>query len=49
MQLNDSNKVPLDYIFLNILSTIYKISLNDNNIKNRHLTSTLEWRKYNIS
>ena len=29
MQLNDSNKIQLDYTFTFILATIYKISLND--------------------
>ena len=29
MQLDDSNKVPLDYIFCYTLAAIYEISLND--------------------
>ena len=29
MGLNDSNKIPLDYIFSYTLATICKISLND--------------------
>ena len=29
MRLNDSNKIPLDYIITYILAAIYKISLND--------------------
>ena len=29
MLLDDSNKIPLDYIIIYILAAIYKISLND--------------------
>ena len=48
MRLDDSNRVPLDYIFSYTLTAIYKISLNGECVKNRYVASISERRKYMI-
>ena len=39
MRLDDLNKIPTAYIFSNTLAVIYKISLNDEYVKNRYAAS----------
>ena len=46
VRLDNSNKIPFDYIFSYTLASIYKIRLNDDDTNYRKVVSISEWRKY---